>query len=312
MSLNDLLQGCPFPLFQFEDIEYVSELGSGANGVVYKAIVNNTNYAVKEYNLYGWEDESKFFNSILYELKVLKKIDKLKYSVNTYGLSYKVYDENIQVLIIMELLVSVGDLFDYTQKDHFWKLFNNEKNEKFVTFYPDEHNQKFIYIMNVHIKKKITIMLIEALIELHLQNIIHADIKSANIIYSLTNGTKCIKLVDFGASYFSSKETIDIECTSGTMGYTAPEQYRHKLNKKSDVYSLTATIIEFWNGDIWGNGNNYEDCRNELQRALRVIQNIYPNFGNVLSSGINELSVKRPTSLKFLHNVKKAFKHDHI
>jgi serine/threonine protein kinase len=312
MSLNDLLQGCPFPLFKFEDIEYVSELGSGANGVVYKAIVNNTNYAVKEYNLYGWEDESKFFNSILYELKVLKKIDKLKYSVNTYGLSYKVYDENIQVLIIMELLVSVGDLFDYTQKDHFWKLFNNEKNEKFVTFYPDEHNQKFIYIMNVHIKKKITIMLIEALIELHLQNIIHADIKSANIIYSLTNGTKCIKLVDFGASYFSSKETIDIECTSGTMGYTAPEQYRHKLNKKSDVYSLTATIIEFWNGDIWGNGNNYEDCRNELQRALRVIQNIYPNFGNVLSSGINELSVKRPTSLKFLHNVKKAFKHDHI
>ena len=83
MSLNDLLQECPFPLFQFEDIEYVSELGSGANGVVYKAMINNTNYAVKEYNLYGWEDESRFFNSILYELKVLKKIDRLKYSVNT-------------------------------------------------------------------------------------------------------------------------------------------------------------------------------------------------------------------------------------
>ena len=88
--------------------------------------------------------------------------------------------------------------------------------------------------------------------------------------------------------------------------------FRHKLNKKSDVYSLTATIIEFWNGEIWGNGNNYEDCRNELRRGLRVIQNIYPNFGNVLSSGINELSIKRPTALKFLHHVKKAFKHDHI
>ena len=312
MSLNDLLQDCPFPLFKFEDIVYISELGSGANGVVYKGTINNTNYAVKEYNLHDWNDETEFFNSILYELKVLKKIDKLKYSVNTYGLSYKVYDDNVQILIIMELLVSVGDLFDYTQKDHFWKLFNNEKNEKFVTFYPDEHNQRFIYIMNNSLKKTVTIMLIEALVELHLQNIIHADIKSANIIYSLTNGKKIIKLVDFGASYFSSKETIDIDCRSGTVGYTAPEQYRNKLNKKSDVYSLTVTIIEFWNGEIWGDGKNYEDCRNELQRGLRVIQNIYPNLGNVLSSGINELSVKRPTALKFLHNVKKAFKHDHI
>ena len=312
MSLNDLLQDCPFPLFKFEDIVYISELGSGANGVVYKGTINNTNYAVKEYNLHDWNDETKFFNSILYELKVLKKIDKLKYAVNTYGLSYKVYDDNVQILIIMELLVSVGDLFDYTQKDHFWKLFNNEKNEKFVTFYPDEHNQRFIYIMNNSLKKTVTIMLIEALVELHLQNIIHADIKSANIIYSLTNGKKIIKLVDFGASYFSSKETIDIDCRSGTVGYTAPEQYRNKLNKKSDVYSLTVTIIEFWNGEIWGDGKNYEDCRNELQRGLRVIQNIYPNLGNVLSSGINELSVKRPTALKFLHNVKKAFKHDHI
>ena len=129
MSLNDLLQDCPFPLFKFEDIVYISELGSGANGVVYKGTINNTSYAVKEYNLHYWNYETEFFNSILYELKVLKKIDKLKYSVNTYGLSYKVYDDNVQILIIMELLVSVGDLFDYTQKDHFWKLFNNEKND---------------------------------------------------------------------------------------------------------------------------------------------------------------------------------------
>ena len=230
MSLNGLIEDCPFPLFKFEDIVYISDLGSGANGVVYKAIINNTNYAVKEYNLHDWYDETEFFNSILYELKVLKKIANLKYSVNTYGVSYKVYDENVQILIIMELLVSVGDLFDYTQKDHFWKIFNYENNDNFVTFYPDENNQKFIYIMNNYIKKTVTIMLIEALVELHLQNIIHADIKSANIIYSLTNGKKTIKLVDFGASYFSKKGTIDIDCKSGTVGYTAPEQYRNKLN----------------------------------------------------------------------------------
>ena len=260
MSLNDLLQGSPFPLFNFEEIKYISELGSGANGVVYKANIKDKDYAVKEYNLNGWNDEEEFYNSILYELKVLKKINTLKYSVNTYGISYKEYRDNVQILIIMELLVSVGDLFDYTQKDQFWKVFNNENGKDFVTFYPDQNNQRYIYTMNNTIKKNVTIMLLESLIELHLQNIIHADIKSANIIYSLTNRKKIIKLVDFGASYFS-KKIIDINCKAGTVGYMAPEQYEYKLNKKSDVYSLTATIIEFWNGELWGDGNNYKDCR---------------------------------------------------
>ena len=53
MSLNDLLQGSPFPLFNFEEIKYISELGSGANGVVYKANIKDKDYAVKEYNLNG-------------------------------------------------------------------------------------------------------------------------------------------------------------------------------------------------------------------------------------------------------------------
>jgi serine/threonine protein kinase len=312
MSLKRLLKDSPFPLFKFEDIEYISELGRGANGVVYKACIDEVNYAVKEYNLYGWNDEIEFYNSVIYELNVLEKVKGLKHTVNTYGISYKEYNGNVQILVIMELLVSVGDLFDYTQKDHFWKLFNNEKGQDFVSYYPDENNNRFIYKMNNYIKKSITIMMLEALIELHLKNVIHADIKSANIIYSQENGKKVIKFVDFGASYFAKKGTITIDCRAGTVGYTAPEQYRKRLNKKSDVYSITATIIEFWNGEIWGDGETYEDCKGELTRGLQTIQNLYPSFGKTLLSGIDECSSKRPTALRLLHQVKNDFKDDHI
>ena len=53
-------------------------------------------------------------------------------------------------------------------------------------------------------KKKITLMLLEGLIELHLKNVIHADIKSANIVYSQSYSYD-VKFIDFGASYFSRK-----------------------------------------------------------------------------------------------------------
>ena len=34
----------------------------------------------------------------------------------------------------MELLVSIGDLFDFTQKDHFWKFCEDDLEEGSVTF----------------------------------------------------------------------------------------------------------------------------------------------------------------------------------
>jgi serine/threonine protein kinase len=318
MSLEKLLECSPFPSYRFEEIEFVSEIGSGANGVVYKCIVRDQYYAVKEYNLSDWgEDEEGFYEALDYELKVLHRVSGLKYTVDTYGISHKKYKDNTQILIIMELLVSIGDLFDFTQKDHFWKfceddLEEDDLEEYYVTFYPDENDQHFIYTMNKSIKKKITLMLLEGLIEFHLKNVIHADIKSANIVYSQTGNKKVVKFIDFGASYFSKKNPINIDSRCGTVGYTAPEQYTHKLHKKSDVYSLVVTIIEVWNGEIWGEGDDYKHCREELLEALKRIKKFHPSFGAVLQTGLKEDLSFRPNALKLFHHVKEAFKHDRI
>ena len=53
----------------------------------------------------------------------------------------------------MELLVSIGDLFDFTQKDHFWKFCEDDLEENYVTFYPDENDPAF-YLYNEQIYEK--------------------------------------------------------------------------------------------------------------------------------------------------------------
>lgn len=305
----DTLKNCGFPFFPYDNITFISEIGRGANGIVYKVKYNNELYAIKEYNSYDWNEIEDFFKVIIYELNIAQRIKSLNHSVNTYGYSYKILNDNIQIFIIMELVVSVGDLFDYSQKSIFWKIYNNEKGYNYITPYVDNNKKRWIYIMDILQKKEVTILLIKSLIELHLKNIIHADIKSDNIIYTLK---KNIKIVDFGASYISNKELIDIECKCGTDGYTAPEQYSNKLSKKSDVYSIVITIIEFWNGEIWGDGNSYHSCRKEVLNALNIITKNHPNFANVLKQGIHHDYKKRPSSIKLLHNVKKAFMNDRI
>ncbi len=315
MSFDKFVEECPFPHFRFDEIEYICEIGSGANGVVYKCSIDGQRYAVKEYNSCSWEDDGEFYDSLIYESKVLRKVSGLKHTVNTYGYSYKHFEENTQILIIMELLVSVGDLFDYTQKDNFWKQCeddDDENDEEYMTFFPDENDQHFIYTMNRSMKKKITIMLLEGLVELHLRNVIHADIKSANIVYCQVDKSKVAKFVDFGASYFSKTYPIDIECKCGTMGYTAKEQYSYKLHKKSDIYSLTVTIIELWNGEVWGDGESYSSCREEILDGLKRIKKFHPNFGLALHMGLSETISQRPTAAKLLSDIKKAFNNDHI
>ena len=68
-SLSDHLS------YRFEEIEWYNEIGSGVNGVVYKCVIRDQYYAVKEYNdICDWEDEEEFYEALDYELKVLHEV----------------------------------------------------------------------------------------------------------------------------------------------------------------------------------------------------------------------------------------------
>lgn len=94
--------------------------------------------------------------------------------------------------------------------------------------------------------------LVNALCYLHEQDILHLDLKPANIL--LTSENVC-KLTDFGCSQFASNPTLsDLQ---GTLAYCAPELFRGELpTTKADIYSLAITLWSLKNQEPPYQGQN--------------------------------------------------------
>ncbi|KAL9657568.1 hypothetical protein ABK040_000995 [Willaertia magna] len=83
---------------------------------------------------------------------------------------------------------------------------------------------------------------------LHDKNIIHRDIKGANILVDAKNGT--VKLADFGHSKRLTDLTQSVNI-KGTPMWMAPELIReNKCSKASDIWSLGCVIVEMCTGDL--------------------------------------------------------------
>lgn len=96
-----------------------------------------------------------------------------------------------------------------------------------------------------------------ALQYLHEQEIIHRDVKPANIYLHTISGYQVLVLGDFDISSVleTSRTSRDTQRTAGTWYYTAPEAFprfvddstggrRGRITRSSDYYSLGITIIE--------------------------------------------------------------------
>ncbi len=80
----------------------------------------------------------------------------------------------------------------------------------------------------------------EALDYLHQNNVIHCDIKPANLLLKNTFA----KIADFDVATFVRSQFAFERTTSGTMPYMPPEVWYGKLSKHSDQYSLAASYVE--------------------------------------------------------------------
>lgn len=94
----------------------------------------------------------------------------------------------------------------------------------------------------------------EALAYAHRRGIIHKDLKPANfMLYHETGGKMGVKILDFGIAELSDRENQEDgdreNEVSGSAAYMSPEQFSgQKLDKRTDIYSIGASIYETLTG----------------------------------------------------------------
>lgn len=120
--------------------------------------------------------------------------------------------------------------------------------------------------------RQYTYQVLKALLYLHSKDIIHGDLKGANVL--LTKDGENIKLCDFGnARKFENDNSWASISTviNGTLAWMAPEAHSSKIGKKSDVWSLGCLVIEMLTGEPpWGKRLEQGNAVLTLQRALEA------------------------------------------
>ncbi|KAH9041218.1 kinase-like domain-containing protein [Lactarius pseudohatsudake] len=136
--------------------------------------------------------------------------------------------------------------------------------------------------------------ILEGLDYLHRSDVVHCDLKAANI---LTTKTGNVKLSDFGVSLNLRAMEREIKDVAGTPNWTAPEVIELKgASPKSDIWSLGCTVIELLTGRP-----PYGDIGNAMTVMFRIVEDESPpipeRFSGPLVAFLKECFHKDPNYL---------------
>ena len=94
---------------------------------------------------------------------------------------------------------------------------------------------------------RVMLQVLDALAAAHDQDVIHQDVKPANI---LLTPQMHAKVTDFGISRFANADITGISTSMGTPNYMAPEQCRGGLvDHRADLFAAGATLFEMVAGE---------------------------------------------------------------
>ncbi|XP_019181037.1 PREDICTED: mitogen-activated protein kinase kinase kinase 1-like [Ipomoea nil] len=219
-------------------------LGSGSFGTVYEGIADGGFFfAVKEVSLLEQGEEGR---QRIYQLE--QEIDLLRQFEHENIVQYYGTEKDGSKLYIFLELVSQGSLLKLYKK---YKLQDSQ-----VSAY--------------------TRQILHGLKYLHNQNVIHRDIKCANI---LVDTTGLVKLADFGLA--KATKLNNVKSCKGTPFWMAPEVVNPRsggYGLSADIWSLGCTVLEMLTSQF-----PYSTLENPMQALYKIGQGEPPHVPNTLS-----------------------------
>ncbi len=146
---------------------------------------------------------------------------------------------------------------------------------------------------------RIVVPVCEALAAAHRQDIVHRDVKPANIFLHLAGGEEIPKVLDFGIARIVGEAAADPRVSLegfivGTPVYMAPERFRNQpVDGRSDVYSVGITLYQMLTGRL----PFAADQTDPMAVAMRHLEAVPPPMGDAVPKAVEDvvLSALRKT-----------------
>lgn len=153
--------------------------------------------------------------------------------------------QNVDYKSFMSELVILSHL-NHPSIPKFYGIVYDDKNISIVTEYIKGEtldNLKF-FDLNYNTKMKIIKDLGNVLEYMHVNHMIHRDLKPGNIII---DNNYHIHLIDFGISKICANKKNVMTSTKGTLNYLAPESFEVKnLTENEEVISIVTPKVDVW------------------------------------------------------------------
>ncbi|KAI8059296.1 kinase-like domain-containing protein [Gongronella butleri] len=203
-----------------------------------------------------------------------------------FGSVYRALDLGTgEVVAVKRIKVSQGELDDEITKEiELLKTLTHSNVICYLGFIRSKHHMNIIleYAENGSLKSTLKsfgafpeklvcsfcVKILQGLEYLHSNDVVHCDLKAANI---LTTKTGDVKLSDFGVSLNLKIKPASTETVAGTPNWMAPEVIQLKgASPKSDIWSLGCTLIELVTGKP-----PYADLV-QMSTMFRIVEDEYP------------------------------------
>ncbi|XP_015897873.3 serine/threonine-protein kinase STY8 isoform X1 [Ziziphus jujuba] len=251
-------------------LKFENKLGSGSYGDLYKGSYCSQEVAVKV--LKPERVTAEMLGEFSQEVYIMRKI-RHKNVVQFLGAC----TQHPNLCIVTEFM-SRGSLYDFL------------------------HKQKGVF--NLASLLKVAIDISKGMNYLHQNNIIHRDLKTANL---LMDENEVVKVADFGVARVQAQSGV-MTAETGTYRWMAPEVIEHKpYDHKADVFSFGIVLWELLTGELpYSLLTPVQAAVGVVQKGLRptIPKNTHPRVAELLDRCWQQDPTRRPNFSEIIEILK--------